>query len=179
MRKTILIFVLLLSLPFTLHAVVIDLGKQGYTEPVDIAGLASQNTALIQKELGKIDPNSFMAKEVVTPSVSFRTKLPLAAGPRTFTKSLPPKAFYPDTTMVFFSADSRCEDFLRGKKFNYGYCVSYKSSLEVNEFAKRLGMTYPIALINDDKALGELGIKSFPAVLSVKAGVITITEGVQ
>lgn len=179
MYRTTLIFFFFLSLSLSTQAEVFDLGKQGYTERVDIAGLVSENTALIQKELGKIDLNSLVKKDIRPPSLSFHTKLPVASAPRTFTFFLSPKVVYPDTTMVFFAVDQRCEAFLRSKRFAYGYCISYKSPGDVEGFLKRLGITYPVALISDDKALTNLGIKSWPAVLSVKHGLVSITEGGQ
>lgn len=148
-------------------------------EKVDVEKVAGENEKYIEqktKEFIEKYRSNFSTTLKLSLRFSHRTDLPLATTTRSFTITLE-KPYPGHIKIVFFGCNEECEKFLKGKKFDYGYCIHFSSLEEVEEFKKKAGIDYPIALITSDDLLRKFfGIKSYPAVVEVEGKVIKIKE---
>ena len=158
---------------------VYDLGKVGFTTPVNVESIKKGNEAVYQKQ-PKPDFKKFKErlKQVKQPSFSFHTNLPEHKGnPTQTTKYLKDRVPLTEgTKMLFFSCSDKLDP-EKIKNITYGYCVSYNSLKEIKQFRERSKTTFPIQPLQDDKVCKWIGITSLPAVITVKGARIEIQEG--
>lgn len=160
-------------------AEIINLGTYGQTRQVNVMAIRQANEKYLQKNFSKINLKSYF-ENISSPQVSFHTKIPLAKGFYSFSRRLNTKVPYPDTKMIFFGINKTSKQFLeehKNIKFNYGYCIDFNSLQDIEKFKKEMKIKYPVGIINNDRDLKELGITSYPAIITVKKNVEMIQEG--
>ena len=152
----------------------VDLGKQGFTTPVDLQAIAKDNS-----QINTVDETSSQLDFSQIPELSFTTKMPLYTGKATFrTKMLPD--FKGKDVMLFFGTQDDVSVEL-AKKFNgritIGYCLNYRTTDEIAVFKHEAGCKFPVQPILSDALPKMLDVESYPAIVEIEDGKVTVKEG--
>lgn len=182
MNRVVSAFLIAAAIPAVIGAGtldVFDLGTAGRTTPVDIDALARRNEKHIsslprpditglERAIGKRGPAE----------ISFQTQIPRHSGtPRSRTTRLKQAVPLPEgTRMLFFSTSDKIPRKILDI-IDYAYCVGFNSLADIADFREGKKAEFPIQPLLDDKICEWLGIKSLPAIITVKGAVLEIQEG--
>jgi hypothetical protein len=152
----------------------VDLGKQGFTTPVDLQAIAKDNT-----ENNSVAGTPLQLDFSQTPELEFTTRLPLYTGKATFRTRIIPD-FKGRDVMLFFGTQDDTSVAL-AKKFNghitVGYCLDYRTTDDIAAFKQEAGCKFPVQPILSDELPKMLDVESYPAIVEIEDGKVTVKEG--
>ncbi len=159
---------------FAQDRVVIDLGKQGFTTPVDLQAIAKDNL-----ETSAADEASSPLDFSQIPELSFTTALPLYTGKATFRTKMAPD-FKGKDVMLFFGTQDETSVEL-AKKFSgritIGYCLNYHTTDDIAAFKQEGGCKFPVQPVLTDELPKMLDVEAYPAIVEIEDGKVTVKEG--
>ena len=176
MKNKGIIFFVAIALPLIIYGYdgqVADLGQKGFTTPVDLKAIAKDNQGNNPSEaFPQLDFSQ-------VPEFNFKTRLPLYTGKATFRTRMM-SDFKGKDTMLFFGTQDDASVEL-AKKFNgqitVGYCLDYRTTDDIAAFKQEAGCKFPVQPILSDELPKMLDVESYPAIVEIEDGKVTVKEG--